>query len=84
MEMRFDGIKLFCNDGKVINERVSVKISFLTALLFVDGNNVSSYYPQYLFCDELAEMIQDECKEHGAELTMEESLTIAKYIKGAM
>ena len=34
------------NDGQIINDRIEVRISYLTALIFIDGKHEISYYPQ--------------------------------------
>jgi len=84
MEIRFDGIKLFYNDGTIINERVQVKISYLTALLFIDGNHITSYYAQECSIEMLARFIKEDCAEYDIELSKEECQEIAIYIKNKM
>lgn len=84
MEFRFDGIELFYNDGTKVNDRVQVKISYLTALLFIDGNHITSYYAQECATEILARFIKEDCEDYGIELSKEESTAIARYIKGVI
>ena len=81
MLIKFDGIKLIYNDGKTFNDRISVKISNKTALIFADGNNICSLYPQDLSVDETAEIIEEYCRDYDVEINTEESEVIAKWIK---
>ena len=84
MLINFDGIKLIYNDGKKINDKISVKISNKTALIFVDGNNICSLYPQSLNVSEAAEIIKEYCNDYNVEITTEESEVIAKWIKARL
>ena len=84
MEIRFNGIEIIYNDGKVINDRISVKISYLTALLFIDGNHIMSYYARECTEEHLARFIKEDCQDYGIELSNEECEAIAKYIKGVI
>lgn len=81
MLIKFDGIRLIYNDGKKVNDGISVKISNKTALIFVDGNNICSLYPQSLDVSETAEIIKEYCNDYNVEITTEESEIIAKWIK---
>lgn len=79
LKMRFEGIELYYNDEMTVNERVRVKISYLTAFLFIDGKNVCSFYPQNLD-EEMAESIVGSyCMDYGIDLTKDELRAIAQY-----
>ena len=81
MLIKFDGIKLIYNDGQKINDRISVKISNKTALIFADGNNICSLYPQILDVKTVAEIIEEYCRDYDVEINTEETEVIAKWIK---
>ena len=81
MLIKFDGIKLIYNDGKKINDRISVKISNQTALIFVDGNNIYSIYPQDLDVETTAYIIEEYCRDYDVEISREEIEVIAAWTK---
>lgn len=81
MIIKFDGIKLIYNDGKKINDKMSVKISNKTALIFADGNNICSIYPQNLSIEETADIIEEYCIDYDVEINREEIEVIAAWIK---
>ena len=68
MLIKFDGIKLIYNDGKTINDRISVKISNKTALIFVDGNIYFVFEDNKLFYKGEAQNIGDKIEELRGEL----------------
>ena len=80
MLIKFDGIRLIYNGEKKINDRISVKISNKTALIFTDGNNICSLYPQSLDISETAEIIKEYCTDYDVKISTEESEAIAKWI----
>lgn len=79
LKMRFDGIKIYYNDGIIINDRVQVKISYLTALLFIDGENVCTFYPKN--CDEglIESIVKSYYKDYGINLSKDELRAIAQF-----
>ena len=82
LKVVYNGINILYNDGKIVNDRIEIKISYLTALIFINGKHEASYYPQHLNVKELAEIIADDCKRKAEiELTTEEATAIATYIK---
>jgi hypothetical protein len=81
MLIKFDGIKLIYNDGKKINDRISVKISNKTALIFVDGKNICSLYPQDLDVETTADIIEEYFIDYDVEINRAEIEVIAAWIK---
>lgn len=81
MVIKFDGIRLIYNDSNKINDRISVKISNETVLIFADGNNICSLYPQSLEISETAYIIREYCNDYDVEISTEESEVIAAWIK---
>ena len=57
------------------------KKAYFLGLLFADGNNICSLYPQNLSIDEIAEIIKEYCTDYDVEINTEESEVIAKWIK---
>lgn len=84
LKMRFDGIKIYYNGGIIVNDRVQVRISYLTALLFIDGENVCTFYPKN--CDEelIGSIVKSYCRDHGIDLSKDELRAIAQYTIGKM
>ena len=80
MEFRFDGINVLFNGIKTIDERVQVRISYLTALIYIDGEHITSYYPRNLVPETLAECLIDDIKDYNLQLSEEDIYEIAKYI----
>ena len=79
LKIRFEGIEIYCNDEMTVNERVRVKISYLTAFLFIDGENICSFYPQNLDEEMVESIVGSYCMDHGIDLTREELRAIAQY-----
>lgn len=81
MLIKFDGIKLIYNDGKKINDKISIKLSNKTALVFVDGKNICSIYPQNLDVETVTDILEEYCKDYDVEINKEEIEVIAAWIK---
>ena len=81
MLIKFDGIKLIYNDGKKINDRISVKISNQTALIFADGKNICSLYPQDLDVKTVVDIIEEYCRDYNVEISRKEIEVITTWIK---
>lgn len=80
MLIKFDGIIIY-NDGKKINDRISVKISNQTVLIFADGNNICSLYPQSLDAETTANILEEYFIDYDVEISREEIESIAAWIK---
>ena len=78
--INFYGVKLFYNNQYVVNERVTVKISYMTALLFIDGTHVESYYPKNLQPEYFVEDIIDRCNDYCIHLSLSEGYVVADYM----
>lgn len=62
--------------------RVQIKLSYKTALLFVDGINVSSFYPEKSYSvDLIASIIADLCEDAGYEISRNDANALAQYCK---
>jgi hypothetical protein len=62
--------------------RVQIKLSYKTALLFVDGINVSSFYPEKSYSvDFIASIIADLCEDAGYEISSNDANALAQYCK---
>lgn len=81
MLIKFDGIKLIYNDGKKMNDKISVKISNQTALIFADGNNICSIYPQSLDAETVTDILEEYFIDYDVEIDREEIEVIAAWIK---
>ena len=84
LKMRFDGIKIYYNDGIMVNDRMQVRISYLTALLFIDGENVCTFYPQNCHEELVESIIKSYCRDYGIDLSKDELRAIAQYTIGRM
>ena len=84
LKMKLEGIKLYYNDEMAVHERVRVKISYLTAFLFIDGENICSFYPQDLDEEMVESIVGSYCMDHGIDLTKDELRAIAQYTIGRM
>lgn len=82
--IRFNNTNLLFNEQKTINERIAIKISYLTAFLYIDGTQITSFYPKVLTPDCIIEDISETCREHGIELSSAESKAIADYMISQM
>ena len=83
LKMSFNGVSILFNDKQIINDRIEVKISYLTALIFIDGKHEISYYLQSLSVGELAGFIvEDFERKVDITLAVDEAMAIATYIKG--
>lgn len=76
--MVFDGIKLYYNE-EIVNDRIQIKISYKTALLFIDGINICSFYPTKSNAKWVAEDIMEYCMENGVVVSKEEAEAITRY-----
>lgn len=78
-KMNFDGIKIYYNDGTIINDRVQVKISYLTALLYIDGENVCTFYPKSCDKEMIESIVNSYCKDYEIDLSQNELEAIAEF-----
>lgn len=81
MLAKFNGIELYYNDEKIINSEISVKISYLTALFFLNDENIFSLYPEYLTVKDTEEVIIESLQDNSIVINKEDALTISKWIK---
>lgn len=63
MEYRF-GVEVKFNGKTEIDDRLEIKISKETALIFIDGNNICSIYPKHLTEAEITEELKEQLNEY--------------------
>ena len=80
MEYRIDGISLIYNRSMNIGE-LAVKISYLTALLFVNGNHIGSIYPKDVPERILISVMDDYRKEYSLTISDEDISKIISWMK---
>ena len=80
MEYRIDGISLIYNHSMNMSE-LTVKISYLTALFFVNGNHIGSIYPKDVSERILISVIDDYRKEFSLTLSDEDISKIVSWMK---
>ena len=63
------------------NDTICMKMSYKTALLFADGQNICSFYPRKTDKPEFwVNAIKDACESNGYTITDERALELAKYM----
>lgn len=73
-------VKIYNHSESDIMDRVQVKMSYKTALLYIDGENVLIFYPEK--GDKpiwYAESIKDACEKYNVDISDEQALELAKY-----
>ena len=76
MEFRFDGVTVLMDKLVWVTDRVELKMSSRTMLVYLDGKNIGSLYPEYLSIDE-------QVTEIGWLLDIYEAEVNVKYLYDA-
>lgn len=63
------------------DDAVQIKLSYKTALLFIDGNNVGSLYPDPTdSLDIWVKELKECCEDYGHPISDEKALELATYM----
>lgn len=63
------------------DQNVQVKLSYKTALLYIDGNNVCSMYPTPKDpIDFWARELKEQCLDYGQPISNDRATELAKYM----
>ena len=63
------------------DDEVEIKLSYKTALLFINGQNVCSFYPTSTSNPEFwVKEIQESCEDYGHPISKEKALALTTYM----
>lgn len=80
MLFSFQNIPIIFNKEILVNDNISVRISNQTVLVFVDGNNLFSFYPKELSYDDLWCILQETFLEYEVTISELELKSILSQI----
>lgn len=76
----FPGIKVMPHSTYDFDDNVEVRMSYKTALLYVNGQNIGSFYPKPTDNPEFwVSTIKEFCEDNGSPISEDKALDLAEY-----